>query len=370
MDTQSRRTFNRRRALRAIGGGIAAAASAGRAMAQIPPVAPSHLRALVLGGGSIKGAYQAGVISTLLNKGFKPDYLYGISVGALNAAFLADRAYFLGKPRREYISATADGSPPAASPAHDEPVTWAFIGDELAAFWLDKITSPSVLVKHIDTVGNVFNILTNNFEGLLNVGPLRELVGRTLNRDRLVASPIPTAVGAVNIDTTSLVFAKKEDVYFREFVMASTAIPLAMPIVTIPDGPDKGRYCDGGVKTILPIKHATDSGPADRLISIACQPISQMYRPLKNPKNIIQLIQRASDIAADDVINHDFEYADKPPKKAVLIRPDRTVSSDIRNPDLEITEFSSDDIKAMLELGRLSAEATISSGKLADGFLG
>jgi predicted patatin/cPLA2 family phospholipase len=218
-------------------------------------------------------------------------------------------------------------------------------------------------------VGNVFSVLTNNFDGLVSVGPLRELVAKALKRERLVASPIPTEIGAVNIDTAALVFAQKDDVYFREFIIASTAIPLAMPIVAIPEGPNKGRYCDGSVKTILPIKYAAASGPANRLVSIACQPVLQTYKPLKNPKNIIQLLQRASDIAADDVINHDYEFADKPPKKIVLIRPKEPISLEVHNPDLEITEFSSADVRAMIELGRLSAEAKIRSGELDDGFL-
>jgi NTE family protein len=370
MATAAKPIVNRRRALRTIGGGVAAAMGTRSARAQTPVAAPTHRRALVLGGGSIKGAYQAGVIKTLLASGFKPDYLYGISVGSLNAAFLADRSYFLGKTKGEYFEAIGGSQPLSASTGASELVTWEFIGEELAAFWIDKVTSPSALVKQIDTAGNVFNILTNNFDGLLSVGPLRELVGRTLRRERLVAAPVPTAVGAVNIDTASLVFAQKEDVYFREFIIASTAIPLAMPIVSIPDGPDKGRYCDGSVKTILPIRYAADSGPANRLVSIACQPVSQTYRPLQNPRNIIQLIQRAGDIAADDIISHDFEYADKPPKKVVLIRPEQPVSAEVHNSELAITEFSQDDIRAMIELGRRSAEATIKAGKLVDGFIG
>jgi NTE family protein len=370
MTTPSKRSFSRRYALSAIGGSVIAAWNPPQVTAQSSSVTPPHRRALVLGGGSIKGAYQAGVIRTLLTNGFKPDYLYGISVGSLNAAFLADRAFFLGTPKADYITAIGDSqlSPPASTSQIDF-VTWEFIGDELVSFWLEKITSPSSLIKRTDTVGNVFNILTNNFDGLVSIGPLRELVAKNLKRERLVSSPIPTAIGAVNIDTAALVFAQKDDVYFREFIIASAAMPLAMPIVMIPDGPNKGRYCDGSVKNILPIRYAVDSGPTDRLISIACQPVLQTYEPIKNPKNIIQLLQRASDIAADDVIAHDFYFVDKLPRKIVLIRPQQPISLEIHNPDLEITDFSQADIRAMIELGRLSAEAKIKSGELDDGFL-
>lgn len=54
------------------------------------------MKAFVLSGGSIKGAFQAGVITDLLTSGsFMPDAIYGTSVGSLNGAFLADRA---GRP--------------------------------------------------------------------------------------------------------------------------------------------------------------------------------------------------------------------------------------------------------------------------------
>ena len=47
-------------------------------------------RALVLSGGSIKGAFQAGAIQQVLNEGFQPDIIHGISVGSLNGSFLVN----------------------------------------------------------------------------------------------------------------------------------------------------------------------------------------------------------------------------------------------------------------------------------------
>jgi len=359
--------MHRRSALQTIAGTIFAALSSSQSKAQ----PATYTRALVLGGGSIKGAYQAGVIETLFNKGFKPDYLYGISVGSLNAAFLADRAFFLGKTKGEYFDAIRSAPPNVVK---TETVDWSFIGQELVAFWMETITSPAVLVKKIDNVGNVFNVLTSNFRGLLSIQPLRQLAGDTLDRDRLIASPIHTAVGAVNIDSTQLVFAQKEDLYFREFVLASAAIPIAMPLINIPSGPLKGRYCDGGVKTILPIRRALEAsqkgpkGETNRLVCIACQPEGQSYDPLDNPGDIIQFVGRISDIAADDVIHYDTEYVrrEHPGKRLALIRPDRQVSIEINKPKLEIINFDTQDIKAMIDLGRTSADKSIKQGDLKD----
>jgi NTE family protein len=368
-------TMHRRSALQTLGATIFAGISSTHSQAQ----PTNYTRALILGGGSIKGAYQAGVIDTLFQNGFRPDYLYGISAGSLNAAFLADRAFFLGKKKEEYF-ANIQPNRPALAP--NEVVDWPFIGQELVSFWTETVTDPMVLVHKIDNVGNVFNVLTSNFNGLLSVQPLRKLVGETLDRDRLVASPIHTAVGAVNIDTTQLVFAQKEEPYFREFVLASAAIPIAMPLVVIPSGPLKGRYCDGSVKTILPIRGALEvsqkgpKGEANRLACIACQPEGRRYDPLNNPGDIIQFVSRISDVAADDIINYDTEYLKRehPGKRYALVRPDKLISMEINNPKLEITHFDANDIKAMINLGRASAAKSIDNGDLknglANGFFG
>ena len=47
-------------------------------------------RALVLAGGGARGSFQVGVIHDLvLNRGLDFDVFFGASVGALNAAFMA-----------------------------------------------------------------------------------------------------------------------------------------------------------------------------------------------------------------------------------------------------------------------------------------
>ena len=69
------------------------------------------MNALVLSGGNIKGAYQAGTVSTLLQAGYVPEIATGISVGALNAGYLA-------------------GLAPAGSS-----VDWPAVGRKLETFW-------------------------------------------------------------------------------------------------------------------------------------------------------------------------------------------------------------------------------------------
>src|SRR5262252_5279984 len=125
--------MHRRSALRTIAATIFAGIGSSKSKAQLT----NYTRALILGGGSIKGAYQAGVIDTLFTNGFKPDYLYGISAGSINAAFLADRAFFLGKKKGEYFEAIRPNRPVQAQ---NEIVDWPFIGQELVSFWTETVT--------------------------------------------------------------------------------------------------------------------------------------------------------------------------------------------------------------------------------------
>ena len=50
---------------------------------------PRPRRVLVLQGGGALGAYQAGVYDALSEVGAEPDWLAGISIGAVNAAIIA-----------------------------------------------------------------------------------------------------------------------------------------------------------------------------------------------------------------------------------------------------------------------------------------
>jgi len=71
---------------------------------------PYDTVALVLQGGGALGAYQAGVFQALHEAGIEPDWIAGISIGAINAAIIA------GNPPRQRV-------------------------EKLRAFW-DSVTAP------------------------------------------------------------------------------------------------------------------------------------------------------------------------------------------------------------------------------------
>ncbi len=350
--------MDRRSVLLTAAGGAIAAMAPGAAAAQ--PGQPVK-RALVLGGGAIKGAYQAGAIKVLFAKGFVPDHLYGISVGSLNAAFLCDRAYFLGNPKSTYFSELKE-KPPAGA-ALNTPVDWPFLGEQLVAFWQQKITAPSTLVKQWPEVGVAFHALFGDFNGFLSVAPLKRLVESTVDVKRLQASKVPAAIGAVNLDTAKIKYLDNADPDFKQFIIASAAVPLVMPIAEIKSGTNAGRYVDGGVKHIVPIKDAAADGIATHMIAIVCQaPLkTEKYEALANVKDVIQLARRYSDIASDNTIETDIGYALH--KKIAVIRPEAPLETEIKNPGAEITNFTTTDINNLIARGEYYAEKKIKEGK-------
>src|SRR5580698_5726255 len=59
---------------------------------------PFEVVSLVLQGGGALGAYQAGVYEALAEDGIEPDWIAGMSIGAINAAIIA------GNPPNERIN--------------------------------------------------------------------------------------------------------------------------------------------------------------------------------------------------------------------------------------------------------------------------
>src|SRR5689334_21604383 len=71
---------------------------------------PFEVVALVLQGGGALGAYQAGVYEALSEAGIEPNWIAGISIGAINAAIIAGNASNdrVDRLRRFWTQVTSD----------------------------------------------------------------------------------------------------------------------------------------------------------------------------------------------------------------------------------------------------------------------
>src|SRR3974377_1616561 len=80
---------------------------------------PFEVVALVLQGGGALGAYQAGVYEALSEAGIYPNWIAGISIGAINAAIIAGNAPNdrVDRLREFWMKVTSDGPWPGAGNA-------------------------------------------------------------------------------------------------------------------------------------------------------------------------------------------------------------------------------------------------------------
>lgn len=296
---------------------------------------------LVLAGGSVKGAFQAGVIKAVFESNFQPDAIYGISAGSMNASFLVNTfgKQFKVKSEINVLKAAID----------------------LCNFWKTKITSPNTLATRRGTYELGMSALRKNFQGLLNTEPLHKLLHKTIDIKNLLKSPIQLKVGAVNILNGGIVYADPSYDNFLDYIMASSAIPILMPVINI-GGHKKQAFLDGGLRDVAPLKKAIQDG-ATEIICIACH-TKQIEGGYFEYGNLLSLVDRTMDIAVNESLNNDIDWVefmnDTLPEdgtpaydgilkgkcriKLTIIRPDEPLLVDIQN-------FDKDDIQRLISLG-------------------
>ncbi|WP_026308383.1 patatin-like phospholipase family protein [Spirosoma spitsbergense] len=298
--------------------------------ASIIPEPQSSGCALVLGGGSLKGAFQAGAAMALFESGFVPDHLYGISVGSLNATFLANEA--------------------ARQQAQSGQVDWIKVGKYLIEFWIRNITKPDdvAIIRSRFRMG--YNTLMKRFDGLLDNSPIQNLIKKNVDIEALRNGPVTLKVGAVDIIEGDMYYADAHDPNFLDFVYASSSLPFLMPAMQI-GGDHRRAFLDGGLREVAPLRVAIEDGATD-IACIACH-AKKIYNEKFNYRNLLNLMDRVKDITVNQLVNNDIAWAERFAErerlhgrdlKLTLIRPTEPLS-------LNLMKFNSDDIGRMIVQG-------------------
>ena len=299
------------------------------------------MKALVLGGGSMKGAFQVGAIQSVLENGFEPDMVYGISVGALNATFLANET---GRQFDE-----------------EGKITWPVAGRKLLEFWVKNITQPQDISTLRSRVMLGMNTLMSRFDGLVDPAPLHLLIRKNVRDKHLKHTPVKIKVGAVNVQSGEIKYVTPQEPHFLDFVRASSSIPMLMPAIEI----GHEMYLDGGLREVAPIRQAIADG-ATEIVVIACHS-PHLYQPEgMNPRNLITLVERVRDITVNEYANSNIiwaeSYVDRSilrgvPMKLTVIRPPSPLVLDMQH-------FNSEDISRLIIEGYRVAVET--QNKLAE----
>jgi NTE family protein len=224
--------------------------------------------ALVLQGGGALGSYQAGVYEALVQADLHPDWVAGISIGAINAAIIAgnEPANAVDKLRGFWESITP-------TPVGLWWTDWLsdLIRGDTARTVLNQVSALSAVVAG---AAGFFELrvpppwlqpggsleATSFYETKL----LQATLERFIDFDRINAGATRISLGSVNVRTGNFVyFDNTTHTIGPEHVMASGALPPGFPAVEIEGEP----YWDGGLVSNTPLEWVARSEPREDTLS-------------------------------------------------------------------------------------------------------
>jgi NTE family protein len=198
---------------------------------------------LVLQGGGALGSYQAGVYEVLAESEYLPDWVAGISIGAINAALIA------GNPPHRRV-------------------------ERLKEFW-EGVTAVHGFAPK-DRRWSALSALLLGQSGFFHprsptewwfgpapvsyysTSPLKTTLERLVDFDRINGGDMHFSVGAVNVRTGNFAYFDNRQLRITpEHVMASAALPPGFPAIEI----DGQHYWDGGLVSNTPLQYVLEYIP-------------------------------------------------------------------------------------------------------------
>jgi NTE family protein len=213
-------------------GGSQLPATANRIRAATRPRPPFECIALLLQGGGALGAYQAGVYEALTKADLDPDWIAGVSIGAINGALIAGNS-----PENRVDRLRAFWERVTAKPYCDWSERLFPAKGDAARQWLNQVSAnialiggapgfftPRLLAPWLYPPGTI--AATSAYDTSSLKATLEELI----DFDRLDAGTIRFSISAVNVRTGNFVyFHTRTHTIGPEHIMASGALPPDFP---------------------------------------------------------------------------------------------------------------------------------------------
>ena len=208
---------------------------------------------LVLQGGGALGAYQAGAYEALDEADLLPDWVAGISIGAINAAIIAGnppdarvrrlRAFW------EQASSWLQGDPALEGTQYREMFNY------MSAAAVSTVGVPGFFEPRIPPA----SVMPPGSLAALSVydsAPLKATLEELVNFPYIEQKRVRLSVGAVNVRTGNFAYFDLHDhvEIAPEHIMASGALPPGLPPVMIEGEP----YWDGGLVSNTPLQYILD----------------------------------------------------------------------------------------------------------------
>src|SRR5258705_6893374 len=247
---------------------------------------------LVLQGGGALGSYQAGAYQALCHFDFEPEWIAGISIGAINAAIIA------GNPREKRVGRLKEFWEMVSAPVPWNPVTKSDRGRSLfnetsaaliATFGVPGFFTPRLPPAPLWPSGSAQSL------SYYDTAPLKKTLEHLVDFDRINDLKMRFSVGAVGV--TSGNFKYFDNFEFKklgkkigpEHIMASGALPPGFPSIVI----EGEHYWDGGISSNTPLDFVLDEG-IDRDLLIFQVDLFSARGDL--PMSLLEAAEREKDI--------------------------------------------------------------------------
>jgi NTE family protein len=243
-------------------------------------------RILLLQGGGALGAYHGGVCDGIDAVGFAPDWVVGISIGAINAALIVGNPPERRVERlREFWNRVSAQAPVVLPDTMDfaRPMMNRMAAASAMFFGIPGFFTPRLPPPQLAPEGTLEALSYYDTE------PLRATLEELVDFDRINDGDIRLSLGVVNACTgESVYFDTTSHTITPSHVMASGALPPGFPPVEI----DGEYYFDGGIMSNTPLQYAARDFRQDALI-IQVDLFSGLGAL---PRNLGQVQERVKDI--------------------------------------------------------------------------
>ena len=259
----------------------------------MPAASPAKAQpVLVLQGGGALGSYQAGAYQSLCHFDFEPEWIAGISIGAVNAAIIA------GNERDKRIDKLKEFWQMVSAPVPWHPTTRSERGralfNETSAALIATFGVPGFFTPRIPPAP-LWPPGTAQAQSYYDTAPLRKTLERLVDFDRINDLKVRLSVGAVSVSSGN--FRYFDNFEFRkmgkhigpEHIMASGALPPGFPSIEI----EGEHYWDGGIASNTPLDYVLDA-EVDRDLLIFQVDLFSARGDL--PKNLLEAAEREKDI--------------------------------------------------------------------------
>jgi len=260
-----------------------------------------HIALLLQGGGAL-GSYQAGVYEGLVEQGILPNWVAGISIGALNCAIIAGNAPEKRVERLHDFWSTICSPPNSSvgmlqSPFNVFGSLMTPMQDMMQGFGQSMFSSMAAMHTIMQGQEGFFKPRmfapgggAPDTTSFYDTSPIISTLEKFADFDRINSGETRVSLGVTNVATGDFFYFDTNDTKLTpKHFLASGSLPPGFPATEI----DGEFYWDGGCVSNTPLDYVLNSTP--RTDTLAFQVDLWSARgPL--PTDVLQIAERAKDI--------------------------------------------------------------------------